>query len=80
MSDRCSPPDVNTEVRLMRTRIDPEKCNGNRCCAEECPEVYEIVEGFGEVRAGMEDVPDGLLPKVQAAVMACPEGAVMVEA
>ena len=63
----------------MRTRIDPDKCQGNKCCTEECPEVYEIVDGFGEVKAGMEEFPDELMPKVQAAVMACPEGAVLLE-
>jgi ferredoxin len=63
----------------MHTRIDREKCQGNKVCAEECPEVYEIVEGLGEVKAGMEEFPDDLMPKVQAAVMACPEGAVLLE-
>lgn len=63
----------------MRTRIDSERCQGNRACAEECPEVYEIVDGFGQVKPGMEEVPEELLPKVQAAVMACPEGAVLLE-
>jgi ferredoxin len=64
----------------MRTRIDLDKCQGNKCCAEECPEVYEIVDGFAEVRAGMEEFPQELLGKVQNAVMACPEGAVILEA
>lgn len=63
----------------MRARIDAERCQGNRACAEECPEVFHIVDGFGEVRPGMEEFPDDLLPKVQAAVMACPEGAVILE-
>jgi ferredoxin len=63
----------------VRTLIDPDKCQGNKCCAEECPEVYEIVEGFAEVRAGMEEFAAELLPKVQNAVMACPEGAVILE-
>ena len=63
----------------MRTRIDPDRCQGNRLCAEECPEVFHIVDGFGEVKDGMDSFGDELLPKVQAAVMACPEGAVLLE-
>ena len=63
----------------MRTRIDPDRCQGNKLCAEECPEVYEIVDGYGEVREGMATVPPHLIERVRAAVMACPEGAVILE-
>lgn len=63
----------------MRTRIDEERCQGNRCCAEECPEVYVVTDGLAAVVEGMEEFPDELLPKVQAAMLACPEGAVLLE-
>ena len=63
----------------MRTQIDQEKCQGNRCCADECPEVYRVVDGLAEVIEGMEEFPDELMPKVQAAMLACPEGAVLLQ-
>ena len=63
----------------MRTTIDQERCQGNRCCAEECPEVYQVIDGMAEVKEGMEEFPEELMPKVQAAMLACPEGAVLLE-
>jgi ferredoxin len=63
----------------MRTRINPDVCEGNKLCVEECPEVYEIIDGYGEVRKGMEVVPAHLLDKVRSAVLACPTGAVELE-
>ena len=61
------------------TRIDSNVCSGNKKCAIECPEVYEIIDGYGEVKKGMETVPENLLAKVRAAVAACPENAVILE-
>ena len=47
----------------FKTSIDSNVCSGNKKCAIECPEVYEIIEGYGEVKKGMEIVPDNLLAK-----------------
>ncbi|HEU0168053.1 MAG TPA: ferredoxin [Chloroflexota bacterium] len=62
-----------------KTSIDSNICTGNKKCAEACPEVYEIIDGYGEVKKGMETVPENLLAKVRAAVAACPEEAVKLE-
>ena len=55
----------------MKTRIDSNLCSGNKKCAIECPEVYEIIEGYGEVKKGMETVPDTSMKAKLSSGIAC---------
>jgi ferredoxin len=64
------------ETKILRVRVDGERCQGhNRCCAL-APELFEAdelgnsrVKGDGTVSAALE-------PKARLAVANCPEHAV----
>jgi ferredoxin len=64
------------EARLLRVRVDGERCQGhNRCCAV-APELFEPDElGNAKVK-GDGAVPPALEAKAKLAVANCPEHAV----
>ena len=63
-------------MKILRVRIDSERCQGhNRCCSI-APELFEADElGNGRVR-GDGAVPPALEAKAKLAVANCPEHAV----
>lgn len=63
-------------ARVLRVRVDGERCQGhNRCCAV-APELFEADElGNAKVR-GDGSVPPALEAKAKLAVANCPEHAV----
>jgi ferredoxin len=65
-------------IRILRVRIDSERCQGhNRCCAI-APELFEADElGNGRVK-GDGSVPSALEAKARLAVKNCPEHAVRI--
>jgi ferredoxin len=63
----------------MRLRIDAGLCQGHARCAALAPELFDLDDdGFGIVRPGRENVPDGDLQALLAADN-CPEQAIVVE-
>ena len=63
-------------LKVLRVRVDAERCQGhNRCCAI-APELFEADE-LGNARAkGDGRVTPGLEAKAKLAVANCPEHAV----
>jgi ferredoxin len=60
----------------MRISIDPARCQGHARCAMLAPELFDVDEnGYGFVRPGCEQVPDGDLQALLA-VDNCPEEAI----
>lgn len=63
----------------MRLTIDPGLCQGHARCATLAPELFDLDEnGFGIVRSGCENVPDGD-QQALLAVDNCPEQAIALE-
>ncbi|MEV3900813.1 ferredoxin [Mycobacterium sp. NPDC050551] len=61
---------------LRRVRVDPRLCEGHALCIDLAPEVFDL--GDDEV-ARCDDRPaDSSWATVQAAVDACPRGAISV--
>lgn len=62
--------------KVLRVRIDSERCQGhNRCCAV-APELFEA-DDLGNARVkGDGTVPPALAEKARLAVKNCPEHAV----
>jgi ferredoxin len=65
-------------MKILRVRVDAERCQGhNRCCAI-APELFEADE-LGKAHAkGDGIVPAGLEAKAQLAMKNCPEHAVRI--
>ena len=64
------------ESKVLRVRVDSDRCQGhNRCCAL-APELFEA-DDLGNARVkGDGSVPPGLEAKAKLAVANCPEHAV----
>ena len=57
--------------------VDWRLCDGHGACASEAPEVFEL-DDDDNLLLLREDIPAELLPKVEAAVRACPKRALSV--
>jgi ferredoxin len=60
----------------MRVAVDEDICIGSQNCADECPAVFEIVDGKSRVK--VDPVPAGEEKKAQKAVDGCPVSAISV--
>ena len=64
--------------RVIRVRVDSDRCQGhNRCCAL-APELFEADELGNGREIGRGVVPAGLEAKAKLAVANCPEHAVVL--
>jgi ferredoxin len=59
-----------------RVWVDPQLCEGHALCIETAPEVFDI--GDDDMATCVEHPTEELWDKVQAAVDACPRGAISV--
>jgi ferredoxin len=58
-----------------RIEVDLLLCQGHGVCADECPEVFEVVDvatGYPKVHVKTESPPETLREQVKAAVDYCP--------
>ena len=58
----------------MRVEFDEPRCDGFGFCEEVAPEVFET-DDEGMLTVLMEEIPDELADKVEAATRACPVAA-----
>ena len=59
-----------------RVRVDPQLCEGHALCLETAPEVFDL--GDDDVATCVEEPSTEQWDNVQAAVDACPRGAICV--
>jgi ferredoxin len=62
----------------MKVLVDWGLCDGHGVCASEAPEVFEL-DDDDNLLLLREEVSGDLLPKVEAAVRACPKRALTLE-
>ena len=66
----------------MRVRVDLELCQGHALCREEAPEVFDVIERAGtydQVKLLIEEPPESLRKKVEAAVRHCPNRVIRID-
>ena len=63
----------------MKLSVKPDTCSGHARCQKLCPEVFGG-DDFGYVVLTMQDIRHELQDKVREAVIACPEGALKIDA
>lgn len=64
-----------------RVEVDLMLCQGHGVCAEECPEVFEVMDvesGYPKVRVRNVSPGDELRGKVQDAVDYCPNRTIRI--
>ena len=59
-----------------RVEVDPHLCEGHALCLQSAPEVFDLSDD--DIATGIERPSDELWPQVQAAVDACPRGAISI--
>lgn len=62
----------------MKIIVDRVKCTGLGICESLAPDVFEVNDA-GDLELKTEQVPDGLLADVEAAVAGCPTEALRWE-
>lgn len=62
----------------MRILVDRDLCEGNAVCMKICPEVF-TVDDDDQVQLLVEQPPEDLRAKVEAAVRRCPRQALKLE-
>jgi len=62
----------------MKIIVDRNKCTGLGICESLAPDVFEVNDD-GDLELKTEEVPDGLLSDVEAAVAGCPTEALRLE-
>jgi ferredoxin len=65
-------------MRRMRVVVDFDKCQSNAVCMTIAPEVFEVRDD-NFLYILNEQPPEGLRPRVEEAVRACPTGAISLE-
>lgn len=60
----------------MKVAVDEDICIGSENCAQDCPAVFEIVDGKSHVK--VDTVPAGEEKNAQRAVDGCPVSAISV--
>ena len=66
----------------MRVKLDLELCQGHAVCQEEAPEVFRVRERAGDydrVELLLEEPPEALRGKVEAAARYCPNRVISIE-
>lgn len=59
-----------------RLRVDPQLCEGHALCIEIAPEIFTVSDD--DVATGIEHPSDDQREAVQAAIDACPRGAISI--
>lgn len=59
-----------------RLRVDPHLCEGHALCVEIAPEIFTVSDD--DVATGIEHPTDNQIQTVQAAIDACPRGAISI--
>jgi ferredoxin len=65
----------------MRVIVDLGLCQGHAMCEVEAPEIFRVVDRSGEyaqVEVILEDVPEELREKLEAAVRYCPNRVISI--
>lgn len=63
---------------MVRVRVAEKRCQGHTMCNAIAPEVFQPREEDGHAVVVAPEVPSGSEKKVQRAIRACPEGAVIL--
>ena len=66
----------------MRVIADLDLCQGHSICALEAPEIFRVrerLEEHDQVDVLLEEIPDALRPKLDAAVRYCPNRVLSVQ-
>ena len=67
-----------SEPKILKVRVDPDKCQGHNRCKAVAPELFELDE-YGNAREiGDGTVPASLEEKAYLAQSNCPEFAVEI--
>ena len=59
----------------MRVKVDRELCQGHGVCQLEAPEIFRVrerAEDYDRVEVLLEEIPEELRAKLEAAVRFCP--------
>jgi ferredoxin len=62
----------------MKVIVDYDLCESNAVCMDCCPEVFRVEEN-DQLTLLMEEVPEHLRRKLEAAVRLCPRQAIRIE-
>ena len=68
--------------KKMRVKVDLDLCQGHSVCMEEAPEVFRVDEqesGYAKTHVLLENPPEALREKVEAAARWCPNGVITIE-
>lgn len=63
----------------MRVSVDEGECIGCGLCADDCPEVFEIVSGCSRVLGDASAVDEAHRVCVETAADVCPTAAIQVD-
>ncbi len=66
----------------MRVKVDRALCQGHAMCQLEAPEIFRVLEREGDydqVDVILEDVPEALRAKLEAAVRYCPNRVLSID-
>lgn len=66
----------------MRVKVDRELCQGHAVCQLEAPEIFRVREREGDydqVEVILEEVPEELRARLEAAVRFCPNRVLALE-
>ena len=66
----------------MRVVVDLELCQGHAMCEIEAPEIFRVVDRPGDyprVEVILEDPPEALRDRLEAAVRYCPSRVISIE-
>jgi ferredoxin len=68
-------------ARILSIYIDPDICTSSQACADECPEVLEMVEDsfVPLIREGAEKLFESHVEKIKAAADVCPVEAITLQ-
>ena len=66
----------------MRVKVDLDLCQGHAMCQEEAPEIFRVVQrddGYDVVEVVLEQPPESLRAKLEAARRYCPNRVISIE-
>lgn len=66
----------------MRVKVDRDLCQGHAICQMEAPEIFRLrasAEDYDRVEVLLEEVPEELRAKLEAAVRYCPNRVLTID-